>query len=534
MKALSKVCTRPWIVVLHSKYKHFVGPECCFRLIQCVEKSKFDALERIHLQITLKYKTFNMPYLHLCAQQKLSGIVKSLFFGLLFFVSSSPLPAQEDAFFIKSVYDYSLTKGDCYGWLRHLTKAVGPRLSGSPGAEAAVFSMQRLMDTLGFDTVYLQPCLVPRWDRGAPASGRIVNNEQIGTRDLRVVSLGNTVGTGPMGLTAPLVEVKSLEEVATLGEAGVRGRIVFFNRPMDPTQINTFAAYGGAVDQRGLGLVVAARYGARAVLVRSMTTELDDIPHTGAVAIVDTVPKIPALSVSTNDAELLSRLLEYGEVRVHLQANGRLLPPVPSYNVIGEIRGTTHPEEIILVGGHLDSWDLGEGAHDDGTGCVQSLQVWPTLKALGYRPQRTFRCVLFMNEENGLAGGRAYWAASDAQQEFHLTAIESDRGGFTPRGFSAQARDDVFTRYYARINQWLPLLEPYGLMFTTGGAGADISGLEAQGGLLLGFLPDSQRYFDYHHTAADVFEAVNKRELESGAAAITSLVYLIDKYGLGK
>ncbi|MEM1359829.1 MAG: M28 family peptidase [Bacteroidota bacterium] len=461
------------------------------------------------------------------------GIVKKLALYLLLFIGAANLLAQEnDAFALRAIYDAALSEGECYEWLRHLSKEIGPRLAGSPGAEAAVHSMRRLMDTLGFDTVYLQACTVPRWDRGDPAQGRIVNNSSVGSQPLNVISLGNTVGTGPNGVTAPLVEVFSLDEVESLGRAGIEGRIVFFNRPMDPTQLNTFAAYGGAVDQRGFGLVVAARYGARAVLVRSMTTGLDDVPHTGAVAVVDTVPKIPALAVSTNHAEQLHRLLGQGEVRVHLKSHGRILPPVPSFNVIGEVRGSTFPEEIILVGGHLDSWDVGEGAHDDGAGVVHSLQVLPLLKKLGHRPQHTFRCVLFMNEENGLAGGRAYWEASDAKQEFHLAAIESDSGGFTPRGFSAQGREDVFTRYYARVNEWLPLLEPYGLTFMTGGSGADISGLKSQGGLLLGFNPDSQRYFDFHHTANDVFENVNKRELELGAASITSLVYLIDKYGL--
>lgn len=462
------------------------------------------------------------------------AVVKKAVLCVVLTTTSTAVSAQEDAFFLKNIYDTALTEGDCYGWLHHLTKDIGPRLAGSPGAEAAVYSMQRLMDTLGFDTVYLQPCMTPRWDRGAPASGRIVNNPEIGTQELRVVALGNSIGTGRAGITAPIIEVNSLEEVEKLGRAGVAGRIIFFNRPMDPTKLNTFSAYGGAVDQRAYGLLVAGRLGAKAVLVRSMTAGKDDIPHTGSVFLTDTVRQVPALSVSTNDADMLSDLLEFGEVRVHLQSNGRNLPPVQSYNVIGEIKGTTYPEEIILVGGHLDSWDVGEGAHDDGAGCVHALQVFPLLKKLNYQPQRTFRCVLFMNEENGLAGGKAYWAASDAAKEFHLAAIESDRGGFTPRGFSAQGRDDVFKPYYKQINDWLPLLEPYGLSFTTGGSGADISGLIGQGGLLLGFLPDSQRYFDYHHTAADVFEAVNQRELELGAASITSLVYLIDKYGLEK
>ncbi|TXF89086.1 M28 family peptidase [Neolewinella aurantiaca] len=439
---------------------------------------------------------------------------------------------NEDAFAIREIYDKALTEGDCYEWLHHLCKDIGPRLAGSPGAEAAVFSMKRLMDTLGFDTVYLQPCTVPRWDRGAPASGRIVNNAVVGTENLDVTALGNSVGTGPEGITAPIIEVFSLQEVEQLGRDGVAGKIVFFNRPMDPTQIQTFRAYGGAVDQRGSGHVIAAKFGARATLVRSMTTSLDDIPHTGAVAPSEDGFAIPALSVSTNGAEKLSRLLRQGEVRVHLQSNGRNLPPVQSFNVIGEVRGSEFPDEIVLVGGHLDSWDVGEGAHDDGAGIVHSLQVLPLWQKIGHKPKRTFRCVLFMNEENGLAGGRAYWAASNENKEFHLAALESDSGGFTPRGFSATGREDVFTDDYRKINEWLPLLEPYGLGFTSGGSGADISGLKSQGGLLIGFRPDSQRYFDFHHTKTDVFENVNKRELELGAASITSLLYLIDKYGL--
>lgn len=468
-----------------------------------------------------------------CNGPRLSGIVKKCLFCLLFLPAFSCLSAQgSDAFTIKRIYDKALLEGECYDWLHHLCKDIGPRLAGSPGAEAAVFSMKRLMDTLGFDTVYLQPCTVPRWDRGAPASGRIVNNAMVGTEAIRVTSLGNSIGTGPDGITAPIVEVFSLVEVERMGRAGVEGKIVFFNRPMDPTQTRTFRAYGGAVDQRANGHIVASKFGARAVLVRSMTTGLDDVPHTGAIAPNTEGVPIPAISVSTNDAEKLSRLLKQGEVRVHLQSNGRNLPPVPSFNVIGEVRGSEFPDEIILVGGHLDSWDVGEGAHDDGAGIVHSLQVLPLWQKIGHKPKRTFRCVLFMNEENGLAGGRAYWAASNERKEFHLAALESDSGGFTPRGFSAQGREDVFTDDFRRINEWLPLLEPYGLGFSSGGSGADISGLKSQGGLLIGFKPDSQRYFDFHHTKADVFENVNKRELELGAASITSLLYLIDNYGL--
>ncbi|MEM8582732.1 MAG: M28 family peptidase [Bacteroidota bacterium] len=449
---------------------------------------------------------------------------------------SFELSAQDDrridAFAIKDIHNEALSQGRAYDWLRVLTKDVGPRLAGSPGAAAAVSHMKQIIDTLGFDTVYLQPCLAPRWERGQPAIGRIVNNEQIGTQDLRVVALGNSVGTGAGGITAEVIEVDNLDTLEKLGTPSLAGKIVFFNRPMDPRQINTFAAYSGAVDQRVFGANEAGKYGAVAALVRSMTPNFDDVPHTGTMAYTDGERQIPGIAISTNDADVLSALLKEGSVRVHLKSNCRNLPPVETYNVIGEVRGSTYPDEIILVGGHLDSWDIGEGAHDDGSGCVQSMQVLPLLRSINYRPQRTFRCVLFMNEENGLAGGRAYWAASNEAGEFHLLAIESDRGGFIPHGFTAEAQDEVFADYLRRLNSWLPLVEPYGLSFNSGGSGADIGGLKSQGGLLMGLLADSQRYFDYHHTAEDRLEVVNERELMLGAAAMTTLVYLIDKYGL--
>lgn len=468
--------------------------------------------------------------------KKAREIVKSFFLLIVLFFSFSILSAQEkpgkDAFFIKSIYAEALANGESHDWLRTLCKDIGPRLAGSPGAAAAVTTMKMIMDTLGFDTVYLQPCMVPRWQRGPEATARIVNSSQIGTQELSVTTLGNTIGTGMSGITAPVVEVKSFEELEKLGEANVRGKIVFFNRPMDPTQLNTFAAYGGAVEQRAYGAVYASELGGVGVIVRSMTPNHDDVPHTGSSVYRDDTPPIPAISITTNEADMLSRLLKAEELVIHFTSHGKVLPMIESYNVIGEKRGTTHPDEIILVGGHLDSWDIGEGAHDDGAGCVQSMQVLPLLKALNYQNKRTLRCVLFMNEENGLGGAKAYWAASNAAKEFHLLAIESDRGGFTPRGFSAQGDDAVFTDHYRKLNTWLPLVEPYGLSFSTGGSGADIGGLKSQKGLLLGLQPDTQRYFDYHHTAADVFEAVNKRELELGAAAMTTMVYLIDLHGL--
>lgn len=469
-------------------------------------------------------------------KQKTLFMKKLLTLYLLTFICTAFSYAQnetkdEDAFYIRSIYDAALTQGECYNWLEHLTTKIGGRLAGSPQAAAAVEYTRQMLDTLSLDSVWLEPCMVPHWVRGDKELVRIVNSTTMGSVKLKALALGNSVGTPEGGITAEVVEVKSLEEVDKLGRAGIEGKIVFYNRPMDPTQIRTFHAYGGAVDQRVNGPARAGRYGAVATLVRSMTTRLDDFPHTG-VTVYNDDPQIPALAISTNDAELLSDLLKKESVNVHVSTNCRKLKDVLSYNVIGEIRGSERPDEIILVGGHLDSWDVGGGAHDDGAGCVHAMDVLQILKRMNYRPKRTIRCVLFMNEENGLAGGLTYAKRSNEKKEFHLAAIESDAGGFTPRGFSADGDGAIFTDKFKHVIEWFPLLEPYGLSFSKGGSGADISPLKSQKGLLFGFRPDSQRYFDYHHTAIDNMDTVNKRELELGAAAITSLVYLIDKYGL--
>jgi len=440
-------------------------------------------------------------------------------------------PLAEDAFFIRKIYDEALTGSRCYDWLQVLTRRIGGRLAGSPEAAAAVEYTRQLLDSMQLDSVWLQPCKVPHWVRGEKEQVRIVNSLKMGTIELDALALGNSVGTGPMGITAEVVEVKNLEAVDSLGES-LRNKIVFFNGAMDPTQLNTFNAYGKAAGQRAWGASRASRYGALGVLTRSLTTRLDDIPHTGSTVYEPDVAPIPAIAISTNGAELLSRLLREEPVRVFMRNTSQNLGEVLSYNVIGEIRGTTFPDEIILVGGHLDSWDVGSGAHDDAAGCVHAMEILHLIQKLGYKPKRTIRCVLFMNEENGLRGARAYWKASDEKGEYHLAAIESDRGGFTPRGFTADGHEDVFNEKFRKVIEWLPLLEPYGLSFRKGGSGADISGLKGQKGLLFGFEPDSQRYFDYHHTPIDEPDVVNKRELELGAAAIMSLVFLLDKYGI--
>lgn len=444
--------------------------------------------------------------------------------------------SDNDAFYIKDIYSTALSKSQAYNWLHSLTTNIGGRISGSPEAMAAVEYTRQMLDTLGLDKVYLQECYVPHWERGDKEVARIVNSRTMGTVDLSVLALGNSTGTGDNGLTANVIEVQSLDEVQELGREKIEGKIVFYNRPADVTQTNTFAAYGGAVDQRVHGPAIAANYGAVGAIVRSVTPSLDDVPHTGVTVnsrYNEGVKPIPSIGISTLDAELLSRILKQEEeVSVYFRTTCRMMGEKKSYNVVGEITGSEFPDEIILVGGHLDSWDVGQGAHDDGAGVVHAMATLQIMKEMNYQPKRTIRCVLFMNEENGQQGSKAYAEASNKNNEFHLAAIESDRGGFTPKGFGCEGDPLTFPDRFAKFKNYETLLSPYGLDFSKGGSGADISRLKDQKGLLIGFIPDSQRYFDYHHTDEDNIDAVNKRELDLGVAAIFSLVYLIDQYGL--
>ncbi len=451
---------------------------------------------------------------------------------LISIIFPSYTQSDQDARMLKRIHDNILQHGDCYDWLHHLSEDIGGRLAGSEQSMEAIEYTASVLRAFA-DTVYLQECTVPYWVRGKSETVKIVNLPGDEAFTLDALALGNSIGTGFNGVTAPVVEVQTLDEVKELGFDGINGKIVFFNRPMDARQIRTFYAYGGAADQRVNGPAIAAEYGAVGAVVRSLTTLTDDVPHTGVTRYKDGVPKIPAVAISTEDANTLSRFLISHDPSIYIETHCKMLDPQKlSYNVVAEVTGSTYPEEIILVGGHLDSWDVGGGAHDDGAGCVHAMEVLSTLYNITYRPQRTLRCVLFMNEENGLGGGLAYAAASNSNKEYHMAAIESDAGGFSPRGFSCDATDEVFAPLYRQATEWQSLLEPYGLYLSKGGSGADINPLKDQNGLLFGLRPDSQRYFDYHHTKNDKIDAVNERELKLGAAAMTSLVYLLDKYGL--
>jgi hypothetical protein len=448
---------------------------------------------------------------------------------LLFCLLISNATNAQDEKTLRSLYDVALTESEAYENLRDLCKNIGARLSGSEEADSAVVWGLNTLADLGLDTVYLQEITVPHWERGRREKAYFYNEK--GKNMLDVCALGGSVATGMnQFIKGKVIEVQSLEQVNLLPDSIVKGKVVFYNRPMDPKKISTFSAYGSCVDQRYSGAIEASKKGAIAIIVRSMNVRNDDFPHTGSMGYEAGADSIPAFAISTNGADYLSENIKsFKGLELSLKSYCKTYPDKISYNVIGELRGTKYPTEYITVGGHLDSWDLGEGAHDDGAGIVQSIEVLHLFKELNIKPIHTIRVVLFMKEENGNRGGLSYAENASEKNEKHLMALESDRGGFSPRGFSVNGSQKQFNA----IKKWAPLFEPYGIYeFKMGFAGVDINPLKDDKICLIGLSPDSQRYFDHHHSDNDVFEEVNKRELELGAASMAAIVYLIDKYWL--
>ena len=438
---------------------------------------------------------------------------------------------KEHVYNISKIYDVALTNGKSYEWLDYLSNQIGGRLSGSLNADRAVEWGFKELNNLDLDKVFLEDVMVPKWVRGTFEYASIITGPGMSI-NVPICSLGGSIATPASGLRAQVIEVKSFEELEVLGMKNIKGKFVFFNRPMPAGIIDTFEAYSVTRDQRSNGAERAAKYGAVGVIIRSMNLKLDDYPHTGNMSYgkLPNKMRIPAAAISTNGAELLSSMLSLNKnLYFYLKQDCKNLPDVKSYNVIGEIKGSDFPNEIIVVGGHLDSWDLGDGAHDDGAGIVQSMEVLNIFNKISYKPKRTIRVVLYMNEENGLRGGITYAKNAKNKKENHVFALESDAGGFSPRGFSFEASDNQFKK----IKSWETYFHPYLTdRFTLGGSGADIGPLRNGKIVLAGLRPDSQRYFEYHHTANDTFEAINKRELELGAAAMTSMIYLVDQHGL--
>ena len=436
---------------------------------------------------------------------------------------------QETADVITQFYGDALGERESYNLLRDLSKDIGQRLSGSEGAAKAVLWSKEIMEGYGFDSVFLQEVMVPHWERGTYEEcfyyegGKKIN--------LSILGAGGTVSTPFEGVTAEVVEVKSLEEVDVLGREGVEGKIVFYSKAFNQRYINIGTSYGETGFQRRLGAIKAAEYGAVASVFRSLSSSNDDYPHTGSMSYKEGVDSIAHGGLGVLSSVKLSEKIKADpKTKLTVRLSGKWFPDALSHNVIGEIKGSENPDNIILVGGHLDSWDVSEGAHDDGAGCVHSIGALRLFQKQGIKPKNTLRAVMFMNEENGLRGGTQYAENAIKNNEKHIVAIESDASAYIPRGFGFSGSDEQLEK----IQDWLKYFDKNTISyFSKGGGGADIGPLHRRTGTpMFGLSIDGQKYFEIHHTAKDVFEAVHPREMELGTASMASLVYLIDKYGL--
>jgi carboxypeptidase Q len=449
-------------------------------------------------------------------------------FGTFFYFFAGSVKAQTDSVFIRKIAVEIFEHSTAYNNLNTLTKTIGPRLSGSPQTYTAEKWGQEALRQAGADRVYLQKAMIPHWVRGGRDQAAMITGKN--RQNLAVIALGNSVSTKNGGITAPMILIRDFDELE-IRKNEIKGKIVFYNHPFNVDFVWTFKAYEEAVPYRVFGASRAAKYGAVGVLVRSMSSSTDNFPHTGAMIYNDSFPKIPILAVGLRDADkLAASAVTRNDLQLFISTSAHSLPDTVGYNVIGEWKGSEYPDQFITVGGHLDSWDPAEGAQDDGAGCVHSIEVLRALKAIGYKPKHTIRVVLFTDEENGGRGAIAYSSEAKLKNEKHIFALESDAGGFTPREFSFKGSESQV----ALIRPELPLFAPYGVTsFIVNGAGADVDPLnDSTGALAAELIPDSQRYFDYHHAGNDVFENVNKRELELGAINMAALIYLVDKYGL--
>jgi len=444
------------------------------------------------------------------------------------FHSQGQQPADADK--IRSVFNEALTSYEAYHNLEWLCKNTAGRICGTPEAAEAVEFIHQMMNKMDLDSVWLQPVMVKSWDRGEKEIARIVSGK-FGTVTVPSCALGWSVGTGDPGLSAHIVEIKGLEDLKGKQKKDIEGKIVFFNQPMKQTNLATFTSYGESVWQRTNGPVEAAKLGAVGCVIRSMGIETDDFPHTGITRYEDGVVQIPAIAISTRAADVLSDYLRNDPaLNFFFRTTCMAGPDVQSYNVIGEIRGSEFPDEIITIGGHLDAWDIAEGAHDDGGGVIQSVEVLRLMKSVGIKPRHTIRAVAFMDEEVAQRGGQAYAKEASNKGEKHIAALESDRGVFQPKAMAVNGNEQQM----ARFATFQPLFDPYDIKLTKGGGGADVGPLKGfyPDILFMGIIPEDQRYFKLHHAASDTFEQVDRREMQMGAAGITALVYLYDKYGL--
>lgn len=448
-----------------------------------------------------------------------------LLLGLTFAFSTKSQNA--DSIQLRGLFEQALTGYESYNQLKELCIKAPGRLAGSTASDTAIVLVKRMMLGMNFDTVYLQPCYVRKWDRLSPEICYATDLKK-GKTKFNVLSLGGSASTPSKGIEKEVVQVSSLDELKKLGYAKVNGKIVFYNAQWNDKNINPFRSYGELAGFRVHGAKESALLGAVAVIFRSINPVTDDFPHTGIVRYVDSIAAIPAVAISTADADQLAEmLLKNPEQKLFLSVQNKISQDVASFNVIGEIRGQKNPNIFLTVGGHLDSWYNTQGANDDAAGVIQSLEVARLFGKCGIKPNYTLRVVAFMDEEMAQRGGKTYATEAVQKGEKHLFAIESDRGAGAPLGFSL----DVSESAMQKILGWKKLFEPYFIyQFEKGGSGVDVGPLKETGAMLAGYVPQAQKYFIYHHSEADTWDKVDRREMQMGAAAMASILFLIDKY----
>ncbi len=485
----------------------------------------------------LKKISLSFSYSHLCVVWTL-GAALILFSALG--VEAQPAPEQTPqpsptpvpyppqlVREMKQLQQAALQSDYAYKQVAHLSDNIGPRLTGSPQAQKAVEYVSEELRRLGLE-VKLQRLMVPHWVRGEERAALISYEGQAPGTEQKVVltALGDSVATAPEGLTTEVVVVNSFEELEALGRAKVAGKIVLFNVHFDQQMAEQGfggQAYSQAIDYRSKGPSAAARLGAVAALVRSIGGAAYRLPHTGQTRYEADAPRIPAAAVTAEDAELIAHLTRQGAVRMRLLLTPKKLPDAVSYNVIADLKGSLHPEQIVIVSGHLDSWDLGTGAIDDGAGVAVAMQAAQLVKQLGLHPARTIRVIAWMNEENGTVGGKSYAKMDEAEMANHFAAIESDLGAGHPIGFSVKAGPDAL----ALLGPISTVLQASGAVLSqlSEGTGTDIEPLSKAGVPTFGLWQDSRTYFNYHHTAADTLDKVLPRELAENAAVMAVLAY---------
>lgn len=426
---------------------------------------------------------------------------------------------------VERIVQSALGGNDAWSKMEQLCDGIGHRLSGSPQLEKAIDWAMAAMQQDGLDNVRREKVMVPHWVRGEESATLIDPSHM----PLCVLGLGGSVGTPPEGITAPILVVADADELESLGEK-VKGKIVLFNNPMPPYDPEKGSGYGTAVKYRHKGAQLCGKQGAVASLVRSVTARSLRTPHTGGTSYGDCEIKIPTAALCTEDAELLARLQRRGMTPVvNLKMGAQTLPDAESANVIGELRGREKPEEIVVLSGHLDSWDVGQGAHDDGGGCVSVMEALHVLRKLNLAPRRTIRVVLWTNEENGLRGAKQYVIDHADEMKNHVFAIESDGGVFAPQGFSLECSDaDRAVHALAGVNELLALIPSLGpLKAIAGGSGADIGEMKPFGVILMGHDVEGSSYFDYHHTPADTLDKVSPQHLSQNVALLAATAYML-------